>query len=87
MLLQGFDSAKCFFINGTAVWFGPDLSCKPIDCGAPHQILHGFQVDTSTLQMVDYYAPLYSRMEAAHTTDAKWVINVSLASLSLDTSQ
>jgi len=22
-------------------WFGPDLTCHPIDCGAPEEILNG----------------------------------------------
>ena len=40
---KGFGEAKCFFINGTATWFGPDLTCIPIDCGPPQQILHGLK--------------------------------------------
>ena len=51
---QGFDNAKCFFINGTAVWFGPDLNCKPIDCGPAHNILHGIQVRISLPSHVWY---------------------------------
>ena len=27
---EGFDHAKCFFMNGTAMWYGPDLTCLPI---------------------------------------------------------
>ena len=50
---QGFDNAKCFFINGTAVWFGPDLNCKPIDCGPAHNILHGIQVCISLRHVYD----------------------------------
>ena len=40
---KGFDNAKCFFMNGTAVWFGPDLDCIPIDCGQPEDIIHGMK--------------------------------------------
>merc|ERR1719204_1056990 len=38
---KGFDNAKCFFMNGTASWYGPDLHCSPIDCGPPQDIIHG----------------------------------------------
>ena len=38
---KGFQVAQCFFYNGTARWFGPDLKCHPIDCGAPEEILNG----------------------------------------------
>ena len=38
---KGFQVAQCFFYNGTARWFGPDLTCHPIDCGAPEEILNG----------------------------------------------
>ena len=27
---EGFDHAKCFYMNGTATWYGPDLVCNPI---------------------------------------------------------
>ena len=40
--------AKCFFINGTATWFGPDLTCLPIDCGPPQDILHGLMAGGCT---------------------------------------
>lgn len=36
-----FQEAQCFFYNGTARWFGPDLQCLPIDCGEPEDILNG----------------------------------------------
>ena len=29
------------FINFIVRWFGPDLQCHPIDCGAPEDILNG----------------------------------------------
>ena len=38
---KGFQVAQCFFYNGTARWFGPDLTCHPIDCGPPEEILNG----------------------------------------------
>ena len=38
---KGFQVAQCFFYNGTARWFGPDLTCHPIDCGPPEDILNG----------------------------------------------
>ena len=38
---KGFTEAQCFFYNGTARWFGPDLECQPIDCGPPEEILNG----------------------------------------------
>ncbi len=38
---KGFQEAQCFFYNGTARWFGPDLTCHPIDCGLPEEILNG----------------------------------------------
>ena len=45
---QDFGVAKCFFINGTATWFGPDLTCLPIDCGPPQDILHGLMAGGCT---------------------------------------
>ena len=39
--IDGFQGAQCFFFNGTARWFGPDLNCNPIDCGRPEEILNG----------------------------------------------
>ena len=45
---QDFGVAKCFFINGTATWFGPDLTCLPIDCGPPQDILHGLMTGGCT---------------------------------------
>jgi len=45
---KGFGDAKCFFINGTATWFGPDLHCIPIDCGQPQDILHGLRQGSCT---------------------------------------
>ena len=39
--IDGFQGAQCFFFNGTARWFGPDLTCHPIDCGRPEEILNG----------------------------------------------
>ncbi len=38
---KGFQEAQCFFYNDSARWFGPDLQCHPIDCGAPEDILNG----------------------------------------------
>ena len=38
---EGFDHAKCFFMNGSAMWYGPDLICHPIECGPPEDILNG----------------------------------------------
>ncbi len=37
----GSQEAQCFFYNDSARWFGPDLQCRPIDCGAPEGILNG----------------------------------------------
>ena len=39
--IDGFQGAQCFFFNGTARWFGPDLTCHPIDCKRPEEILNG----------------------------------------------
>ena len=38
---KGFQEAQCFFYNDSARWFGPDLTCHPIDCGPPEEILNG----------------------------------------------
>jgi len=40
-LIVGFAHAKCFLYNTTAQWFGPDVSCKPIRCGEPEDIVNG----------------------------------------------
>jgi len=45
---DGFDHAKCFYMNGTATWYGPDLSCKPIECGPPDQIQNGLTTGSCT---------------------------------------
>ncbi|ODN03359.1 Sushi, von Willebrand factor type A, EGF and pentraxin domain-containing protein 1 [Orchesella cincta] len=38
---KGFARTKCFFYNGTAKWFGPDITCEPKSCGDPQDILNG----------------------------------------------
>jgi len=37
----GFAHAKCFLYNTSAQWFGPDVTCKPIRCGEPEDIMNG----------------------------------------------
>ncbi|XP_012252117.2 protein lev-9-like isoform X1 [Athalia rosae] len=40
---DGFLTAKCLTKNKTpAAWFGPDISCKPMDCGPPTNIPNGW---------------------------------------------
>lgn len=40
---KGFARTKCFFYNGTAKWFGPDITCEPKSCGEPPDILNGIK--------------------------------------------
>ena len=46
--IDGFQGAQCFFFNGTARWFGPDLTCHPIDCKRPEEILNGKTIGECT---------------------------------------
>ena len=46
--IDGFQGAQCFFFNGTARWFGPDLTCHPIDCKRPEDILNGKTIGECT---------------------------------------
>lgn len=40
---DGFHTAKCLTKNrAPASWFGPDISCKPKDCGPPSNIPNGW---------------------------------------------
>ncbi|XP_021948742.1 sushi, von Willebrand factor type A, EGF and pentraxin domain-containing protein 1 isoform X2 [Folsomia candida] len=40
-ITKGFARTKCFLYNGTAKWFGPDITCEPKSCGEPQDILNG----------------------------------------------
>merc|ERR1719192_2077422 len=44
----GFSHSKCFFLNETATWFGPDLTCAPVECGPPEELLHGRAIPDCT---------------------------------------
>ena len=59
---KGFQVAQCFFYNGTARWFGPDLKCHPIDCGAPEEILNGKRAGDCTTYRCQVL-PMYIRSD------------------------
>ncbi|KAK0075726.1 hypothetical protein PV325_006452 [Microctonus aethiopoides] len=41
---KGFQQAKCLLMDGKASWFGPDVTCEPINCGIPTDIPGGWHV-------------------------------------------
>ena len=76
---KGFQVAQCFFYNGTARWFGPDLTCHPIDCGAPEEILNGKRTGDCTT----YRCQVCHSISSHHTTSevqklAKQLVKPSL---------
>lgn len=32
----GFSTAKCLFMKDVASWYGPDITCEPVNCGTPN---------------------------------------------------
>ncbi|KAH0552797.1 uncharacterized protein LOC123270429 [Cotesia glomerata] len=38
----GFQNAMCFLMEGKASWFGPDITCKPVNCNLPPDIANGW---------------------------------------------
>lgn len=43
----GVKKAKCLMMEDVASWFGPDITCKPQNCGAPPGILNGWHAGES----------------------------------------
>lgn len=41
-MAMGVKRAKCLLMEGSASWFGPDISCKPQSCGTPPDIPNGW---------------------------------------------
>ncbi|KAJ8676165.1 hypothetical protein QAD02_011951 [Eretmocerus hayati] len=39
---KGSPKAKCLMIEGTASWFGPDITCEPTNCGPPTDVANGW---------------------------------------------
>lgn len=38
----GIKRAKCLLMENVASWYGPDITCKPQDCGPPEDITNGW---------------------------------------------
>ncbi|XP_034950831.1 uncharacterized protein Hasp [Chelonus insularis] len=74
----GFQSATCFLINGKASWFGPDITCDPVNCGLPADIAYGWHGGdcytfncTVTYHCVDGYK-LIGKAEKVCAADGTW---------------
>ena len=81
---KGFQVAQCFFYNGTARWFGPDLTCHPIDCGPPEEILNGKRTGDCTTyrcqvikaQMDDiYFSFRPPHIDSFNSHNSRWYCN------------
>ena len=68
---KGFQVAQCFFYNGTARWFGPDLKCHPIDCGAPEEILNGKRAGDCTTYRCQVL-PMYMYFQLGVVHKLRW---------------
>ncbi|XP_065203954.1 sushi, von Willebrand factor type A, EGF and pentraxin domain-containing protein 1-like, partial [Planococcus citri] len=75
---NGFPAAKCLAVEGTASWFGPDISCEPRTCGTPHEISNGWHTgDCFTFNCrVNYHCEegyeLVGRPERTCQSDGLW---------------
>ncbi|XP_048510711.1 uncharacterized protein LOC105691170 isoform X2 [Athalia rosae] len=76
---EGFPTAKCLMKNrAPASWFGPDISCKPKDCGIPANIANGWHAgECHTFDCrVSYHCEddyeLVGRAEKVCLSDGTW---------------
>ncbi|XP_015511335.2 protein lev-9-like [Neodiprion lecontei] len=77
---DGFPTAKCLMKNrAPASWFGPDISCKPRDCGPPANIPNGWHAGECYTYdcRVSYHCEdghdLVGRPEKVCLADGTWV--------------